>query len=66
MVSGFRNLIVRFFTRDHGHDLIEYILLMVFVALAAISLFVSIGKRANTVSGSENNMISSSSDPPAR
>jgi Flp pilus assembly pilin Flp len=38
-----KNFLVRFWREEEGQDLIEYTLLMAFIALASASLFVSAG-----------------------
>ena len=39
-----KNLMVRFMREEQGQDLIEYTLLLAFVALAAAAIFIPTGK----------------------
>ena len=38
-----KNLIVRFWREEQGQDLIEYTLLLAFVALASAAIFIGLG-----------------------
>jgi len=44
---------------DQGQDLIEYTLLLAFVALASAALFISAGGSIKTIWGITNNQLSS-------
>ena len=47
------------FLRDEqGQDLIEYTLLMAFIALASAAIFVSVGGSATNIWGAANNQLS--------
>jgi len=51
---------MRSFWRDEqGQDLIEYTLLLAFVALASAALFISAGGSIKTIWGITNNQLSS-------
>jgi Flp pilus assembly pilin Flp len=52
------NLLRNLWTDDRGQDLIEYTLLMAFVALASASLFVSTGNSISGIWGSASNQLS--------
>ena len=43
---------------DHGQDLIEYTLLLAFVALASAALFISAGGSVNTIWSVANSQLS--------
>ena len=43
-----KNLIIRFWREEQGQDLIEYTLLLAFVALASASIFMSAGNSIRT------------------
>jgi Flp pilus assembly pilin Flp len=43
------NLLKNFLRDDQGQDLIEYTLLLAFVALASAALFISAGQSVNTI-----------------
>ena len=44
-----KELLVRFVREDEGQDLVEYALLLVFLALAAIAVLPTLGKAVNNV-----------------
>jgi len=44
-----KNLITRFLIDEEGQDLIEYTLLLAFVALASAALFISAGGSINSI-----------------
>jgi len=48
----------RFWTEDAGQDIIEYTLLMAFVALASALLFVSAGSSISKVWSTSNSTLS--------
>jgi Flp pilus assembly pilin Flp len=53
-----RSFIQRFWKDESGQDLIEYTLLMAFVALASASLFVSTGSSVSGIWGVASNQLS--------
>ena len=44
-----KQLLVRFLREEEGQDLIEYTLLLGFVALASAALFIGAGQSASTI-----------------
>jgi Flp pilus assembly pilin Flp len=44
-----KNLIMRFVRDEDGQDLIEYTLLMAFIALASAAVFVNAGNSVSTI-----------------
>jgi Flp pilus assembly pilin Flp len=52
-------LIRKFWNDEQGQDLIEYTLLLAFVALASAALFISAGGSIQTIWGITNNQLSS-------
>jgi Flp pilus assembly pilin Flp len=55
---GRMELLRRFVRDERGQDLIEYTLLMAFVALASASLFISAGGNVQTIWQSANTSLS--------
>jgi Flp pilus assembly pilin Flp len=53
-----RSFMQRFWQDESGQDLIEYTLLMAFVALASASIFVSAGTSVSTIWGSTSAQLS--------
>jgi Flp pilus assembly pilin Flp len=53
-----KNLIMRFVQDEQGQDLIEYTLLMAFIALASAAIFVSAGSSVNKIWSSTNLQLS--------
>ena len=53
------NLLLRFLKDEQGQDLIEYTLLMAFIALASASIFVSAGGSISGIWGAASNQLSS-------
>ncbi len=53
-----RSILQRFWREESGQDLIEYTLLMAFVALASASLFVSAGSSVSGIWGAASNQLS--------
>lgn len=53
-----RRVMQRFWREESGQDLIEYTLLMAFVALASASLFISAGSSVSGIWGTASNQIS--------
>jgi Flp pilus assembly pilin Flp len=54
-----KRLLIRFLREDEGQDLIEYTLLLAFVALSSAALFISAGNSANNIWGVANNEMAS-------
>ncbi len=55
-------LLINKFCRDEsGQDLIEYTLLMAFVALASASLFISAGGSVSAIWGTASNQLTNAS-----
>lgn len=52
-------MIRRFWNDESGQDLIEYTLLMAFVALASAALFIGAGGSINTIWTSANDRLNS-------
>ena len=44
-----KNMIMRFVKEEEGQDLIEYTLLMAFIALASAAIFIGAGSSVNTI-----------------
>ena len=53
-----KNLMQHFLKNEEGQDLIEYTLLMAFIALASAAIFVSTGSSISTIWGSTNAQLS--------
>ena len=52
------NLVLHFLDDERGQDLIEYTLLLAFVALASAALFISAGGSVNTIWSVANSRLS--------
>ena len=52
-----KNLMMQFVKDENGQDLIEYTLLMAFVALASAALFIQAGKSLNGIWSSANTQL---------
>jgi Flp pilus assembly pilin Flp len=52
------NLLRRFLKEEQGQDLIEYTLLMAFIALASAAIFVNTGTSISGIWGSASNQLS--------
>jgi len=50
--------VLNFLRDDHGQDLIEYTLLLAFVALASAALFIGAGGSVNAIWGVANSRLS--------
>ena len=59
----FMKQILRFLKDESGQDLIEYTLLMAFVALASAAIFVSTGQSISTIWGSASTQLSTAAVP---
>ncbi|HEX4274338.1 MAG TPA: Flp family type IVb pilin [Bryobacteraceae bacterium] len=53
-----KNIFMGFVKDEQGQDLIEYTLLMAFIALASAAIFVNAGKSISTIWGSANTQLS--------
>ena len=53
-----KNMIVRFTQEEQGQDLVEYTLLMAFVALASAALFIGTGTTLKGIWNVANSVIS--------
>jgi Flp pilus assembly pilin Flp len=53
-----KNMIMNFVKDEQGQDLIEYTLLMAFIALASAAIFVSAGTSVNGIWKSASNQLS--------
>ena len=58
MVKQVRAILLNFIRDERGQDLIEYTLLLAFVALASAALFISAGGSVNTIWTIANNQLS--------
>lgn len=56
-----KTFIKRFVTDDQGQDLVEYSLLLVFLALAAIAIVPTLGNTINSVFSRSNSALLSGS-----
>jgi Flp pilus assembly pilin Flp len=56
-----KSFLKRFWQEEEGQDLIEYTLLMAFIALASASIFVSAGSSVSSIWGSANTQLASAS-----
>jgi Flp pilus assembly pilin Flp len=52
------NILRNFWSDDQGQDLIEYTLLMAFVALASAALFISAGSSVSKIWNTTNSQLS--------
>ena len=53
-----KNMFMRFIRDEEGQDLIEYTLLMAFIALASAAIFVNAGKSISGIWGTASNQLS--------
>jgi Flp pilus assembly pilin Flp len=53
-----KKMFIRFAKDEQGQDLIEYTLLMAFIALASAAVFVNAGKSISTIWGSTSTQLS--------
>ena len=58
MSSLLRSAFFWFLQDEQGKDLIEYTLLLAFIALASASIFVCVGNSATTIWGAASNQLS--------
>jgi Flp pilus assembly pilin Flp len=52
-----KNMIMRFVKDEQGQDLIEYTLLMAFVALASAAIFINAGNSIKGIWGAANTQL---------
>jgi Flp pilus assembly pilin Flp len=53
-----KNMMMRFLKEEEGQDLIEYTLLMAFIALASAAIFVNAGKSVSSIWIQASNQLS--------
>lgn len=53
-----KNMMMRFVKDEQGQDLIEYTLLMAFIALASAAIFINAGTSVNTIWKNASNQLS--------
>lgn len=53
-----KNMMIRFMKDEQGQDLIEYTLLMAFIALASAAVFVNAGSSVNSIWSSASTQLS--------
>jgi Flp pilus assembly pilin Flp len=53
-----KNMMTRFMKDEQGQDLIEYTLLMAFIALASAAIFVNAGSSVTSIWKSASNQLS--------
>jgi Flp pilus assembly pilin Flp len=53
-----KNMFMNFVKDEQGQDLIEYTLLMAFIALASAAIFVNAGKSVSSIWGSASGQLS--------
>ena len=53
-----KNMMLRFVKEEEGQDLIEYTLLMAFIALASAAIFVQAGSSVNSIWKSASTQLS--------
>ena len=53
-----KNFIINFWRNESGQDLIEYTLLMAFIALASAAIFINAGGSINTIWSTANTQLS--------
>lgn len=58
MIINVKYILKNFFGDEQGQDLIEYTLLMAFVALASAALFIGAGKSVSSIWTSTNTQLS--------
>jgi Flp pilus assembly pilin Flp len=56
-----RNFVMNFLREESGQDLIEYTLLMAFIALASAAVFIGAGGSVSSIWGSASNQLSTAS-----
>jgi Flp pilus assembly pilin Flp len=53
-----KNMFMRFLKEENGQDLIEYTLLMAFIALASAAIFINAGSSVSKIWGNASNQLS--------
>jgi Flp pilus assembly pilin Flp len=53
-----KNMMMRFLKDEEGQDLIEYTLLMAFIALASAAIFINAGASVNSIWKNASNQLS--------
>jgi len=53
-----KNLMLNFLKDEEGQDLIEYTLLMAFIALASAAIFINAGNSVNSIWKNASNQLS--------
>ena len=53
-----KNFVMKFVREESGQDLIEYTLLMAFIALASAAIFISAGGSVTTIGSNASNNLS--------
>jgi Flp pilus assembly pilin Flp len=53
-----KSMMIRFLKEEEGQDLIEYTLLMAFIALASAAIFVNAGKSVSAIWQAASNQLS--------
>jgi len=56
-----KNMIMNFIKDEQGQDLIEYTLLMAFIALASAAIFINAGSSVNSIWKSASTQLSNAS-----
>ena len=56
-----KSLMMKFWQEESGQDLIEYTLLMAFVALASAAIFIGAGGSVSTIWGNANTTLANAS-----
>ena len=54
-----KNMMIRFMNDEQGQDLIEYTLLMAFIALASAAIFVNAGSSVTSIWKNASNQLAS-------
>jgi Flp pilus assembly pilin Flp len=57
-----KNFVMNFLREESGQDLIEYTLLMAFIALASAAIFISAGGSVATIWSNASNNLSSAAN----
>jgi Flp pilus assembly pilin Flp len=52
-----KNMFMRFVKEENGQDLIEYTLLMAFIALASAAIFINAGSSVNKIWSNASNQL---------
>jgi Flp pilus assembly pilin Flp len=56
-----KNFVMNFLRQESGQDLIEYTLLMAFIALSSAAIFISAGGSVSSIWGSANSQLATAS-----